>query len=230
MSSPIDTASGPLSAAKGDEKPLLRSLPPESDDLLILARDDKFYWLKKDAYQNPEHVIPSSMTGQAKHLVEQGVVLADIPLGSVPGVGCMCYLVNLSGLRRPQAPTPTLKPQQGRATFAPKPVDPASPCLRDPVTAFDDLVIFDRSGVASYWVKQCEYQRLECRLELAEPILEEQLRLLTNQGVVLADIPGGRLPGVDDMGCLVNLSAIHRLETKEEMAKSAPTAKSEGQP
>jgi hypothetical protein len=160
------------------------------------------------------------MSSQVEKLVEQGVVLADIPVGSIPGVGCMCFLVNLSGLRpRKASPTPT-PPPQGKP-FAPKPVDPADPCLRGNAPAFDDLVIFARDGSSFYWVKKCEYQRPECSLTLADPILEQQLRMLTNQGVVLADVPGGSLTEVADMGCLVNLRAILRLDVKQKMADTA---------
>ena len=219
MASRFDMASGPLSSDMAGEA-FRRPLPPKSDDLMILARDDVFYWLRREAYQTADHVIPTSMVDQAKTLVEQGVVLADIPVGSIPGVGCMCYLVNLSGIRRSEATLDRPIPTVGRQVFNPPPVDPKSDCLRGSAPAMDDLVIVDRQGKHFYWVKKCEYQRTECRLDLAEPILEEQVRLLTNQGVVLADVPGGSLLGVDDMGCLVNLSAIHRLQAKVELSRA----------
>jgi len=224
MASSIDASSGTSSNSQSPvegEQPLLRTLPPTSEDLLILARDDEFYWLQGAAYMDDQHRIETSMIGQARELVHQGVVLADIPVGSIPGVGCMCYLVNLGGLRRPPVRS-TPAPPTGRAAFKPPPLDPADPGLQEPAPGIDDLVIRGRNWTL-YWVRKAEYQRDACRLDVAEPILEEQLRLLTNQGVVLADVPGGSLPGVDDMGCLVNLNAIHRPEAKEEFARMRAT-------
>lgn len=196
-----------------------RPVPPGLDDLVILARDGEFYLLKKEAYQDEDHVIPNSMVSQAQLLVEQGAVLADIPVGSIPGVGAMCYLVNLSGLKpreaRPVGGTPT----DGRPPVIPEPLDRNDPCLIELAPAMDDLMIVDRKRAPIYWVKKCEYERPECKLDQLDPILEEQVRLLTNQGVVIADVPGGTLLGVDDMGCLVNLKGIHRAKSKEELAR-----------
>jgi len=206
-----------------EEGKFVRPLPPGSDDLVILARDEEFYLLKKEAYQTSDHVIPASMVSQAKLLVEQGVMLADIPVGSIPGVGAMCYLVNLGGFRRrePLPPPPT----DGQASVNPPALDKNAPCLIELAPAVDDLMIVDRSRDTIYWVKRCEYQRTECRLDQLDPILEEQVRLLTNQGVVIADVPGGKLPGVGDMGCLVNLKGIHRASVKEELARQEETPK-----
>jgi hypothetical protein len=190
---------------------------------VILARDEEFYLLKKEAYQTSDHEIDASMVGQAKLLVEQGVVLADIPIGSIPGVGAMCYLVNLGGFRPRDPPPPP--PTDGRRPVSPPPLDKNAPCLIELAPAVDDLMIVDRSRRAIYWVKKCEYQRPECRLDQLDPILEEQVRLLTNQGVVIADVPGDKLPGVDDMGCLVNLKGIHRASVKEELARQEETPK-----
>jgi hypothetical protein len=154
------------------------------------------------------------MIGQAMHLVEQGVVLADVPVGSIPGVGAQCFLVNLGGIRRPP-PRPGT-PIQHKPSEGPQPIDPNDDCLKVPAPGIDDLVIRDRDGALFYWVKKCEYQNEGHELERFDPILEEQVRLLTNQGVVLADVPAHSFPGVDDMGCLVNLKGIHRPELKME--------------
>lgn len=211
----------PSSSRRETEFP--RPVPPGLDDLVILVRDADeplgvFYLLQKATYHQ-DHDVESSMVGQAQVLVEQGVVLADIPVGSIPGVGAMCYLVNLSGFK-PREPRPDNGgTTNGRPVITPPPLDKDDPCLVEPAPAFDDLVIADRTGAKFYWVKKCEYQREACRLDRLEPILEEQLRLLTNQGVVIADVPGGILPGVDDMGCLVNLKAIQRDAAKATMAQ-----------
>ncbi len=192
-------------------------LPPGPDDLLILARDDEFYWLTKDSYQDGTHDAPTSMMSQASHLVGQGVVLADIPVGSIPGVGAMCYLVNLSGIRpRPAADPTRTDPTDGRQPFRPEPVDPTDACLQEAAPAADDLIIRDRNEQKFYWVKKCEYQREACKLDTIDPSLAEQIRRLANQGVVLADVPGGRGLGVDEMGCLVNLRGLLRPAIKQE--------------
>jgi hypothetical protein len=204
----------PQSPEEQDEE-LLRPRPPGLDDLVILGRDDEFYWLQKSEYQNERHEIDTSMVGQAQQLVEQGVVLADIPVGSIPGVGAQCYLVNLGGIRRPP-PTPGTGPIPHAPTAGPQPIDPNDDCLKVPVPGIDDLVIRDRDGNRFYWVKKCEYQNEGHKLDQFDPILEEQVRLLTNQGVVIADVPGNSIPGVDDMGCLVNLKGLHRPPVKEE--------------
>ncbi|HYO52701.1 hypothetical protein [Archangium sp.] len=183
---------------------------------MILAGNDEFYWLKKDEYQNHGHEIDTSMVGQAMHLVEQGVVLADIPVGSIPGVGAQCYLLNLRSIRRPPARPGTGKPSQHKSSAGPVPIDPNDDCLKVPAPGIDDLVIHDRKGKHFYWVKKCEYQNDGHKLDRFDPILEEQVRLLTNQGVVIADVPGGSLPDVDDMGVLVNLKGIQRPIVKQE--------------
>ena len=78
---------------------------------MIICGDDNFYWLQKSEYQNESHEIDTSMVRQARHLVDQGVVLADVPVGSIPGVGAQCYLVNLGGIRRPPPMTGNGKPR-----------------------------------------------------------------------------------------------------------------------
>ncbi|WP_164017877.1 hypothetical protein [Pyxidicoccus trucidator] len=186
-----------------------RPLPPGPEDLVILSSDDQFYLLKKEAYQNADHEIRTSMVSQVQLLVDQGVALADIPVGSIPGVGAMCYLVNLSGFGPRESGSGTDFPSEGRLPIEPAPIDPQAACLVSPAPATDDLIIHDREGKGFYWVKKCEYERPETRLDQLEPILEQQVRLLTNQGVVIADVPGGgKLLGVDDMGVLVNLKRI----------------------
>jgi hypothetical protein len=220
------TTGGPQSPAGGDA-PALRPLPPGPDDLVILARDDEFYWLTKDSYQDGKHDAPTSMVSQARLLAEKGVLLAEIPVGGTPGVGDMCFLVNLSGIRPRLAASPArTSPTEVRQPFIPKPLDSTDPCLGQAAPAVDDLIILDRDGLKVYWVKQCEYQRPECKLEAADPILDEQVRLLTNQGVVLADVPGGGLLGVEEMGCLVNLHGLLRTQIKEEQeAEEPPTSR-----
>ncbi|WP_375767463.1 hypothetical protein NR798_38170 [Archangium gephyra] len=222
METQPDVTVDPQSPEEEDEE-LLRPRPPGMDDLVILGRDDAFYWLQKSEYQNESHEIDTSMVGQAQHLVEQGVVLADIPVGSIPGVGAQCYLVNLGGIRRPP-PVPSTGGTISHSQAAgPKPIDPNDECLKVPAPGIDDLVIRDREGTRFYWVKKCEYQNDGHKLDQFDPILEEQLRLLTNQGVVIADVPGNSVPGVDDMGCLVNLKGIQRPPVKEEQEGTPPT-------
>jgi hypothetical protein len=211
---------------EAEEPPASRPLPPGPDDLVILARDDEFYWLTKDSYQHRE--VTTSMGGQVKLLTEQGVLLADIPVGSIPGVGAMCFLVNLSSIRpRPAAGPTNAQPADGRQPFQPAPVNEDDPCVQDGAPAMDDLIILDREGLKFFWVKKCEYQRPECKLDAADPILDEQVRLLTNQGVVLADVPGGSLLGVDEMGCLVNLHGLLRPRIKARLEAEEGTEQGE---
>jgi hypothetical protein len=215
METQPDVTGSQPSAEERDEE-FLRPRPPGIDDLVILGRDEQFYWLQKSEYQNKSHEIDTSMVGQATHLVEQGVVLADIPVGSIPGVGAQCFLVNLGGLRRPPPRPHKGKPIQHRESAGPQPIDPNDDCLKVPAPGIDDLVIRDRDGTLFYWVKKCEYQNEGHKLERFDPILAEQVRLLTNQGVVIADVPANSFPGVDDMGCLVNLHGIQRPPVKQE--------------
>jgi hypothetical protein len=214
-----------------------RPLPPGPDDLVILARDDEFYWITKDSYQRRK--VSTSMGGQVKLLTEQGVLLSDIPVGSIPGVGAMCFLVNLSSIRPRPAVNPTRTRQDGRQSFQPEPVDEEHPCVQDFAPAIDDLIIRGRDD-EFYWIKTCEYQRPECMLKTIDPLLAEQVRLLTNRGVMLADVPGDSVPDIEEMGCLVNLHGLHRPHVKEELEVGAgqeeqeeaelPAATEEAQP
>ncbi|MBN8227560.1 hypothetical protein JYK02_08575 [Corallococcus macrosporus] len=69
------------------------------DDLVILGpTGKKFFWVKKEDYESTE--LPQDVTPQMSVLVGQGVVLADVPANSLPGVGCACLLMNLASLRK----------------------------------------------------------------------------------------------------------------------------------
>jgi len=222
METQPDVVIGNPRSPEEEEADRPRPRPPGMDDLVILGRDDEFYWLQKSEYQNKEHEIDTSMVGQAMHLVEQGVLLADVPVGSIPGVGAQCFLVNLSGLRRPPPRPGPPERIQHSPSEGPRPLDPNDPGLNIPAPGIDDLVIRDREGTLFYWVKKREYENEGHRLAQFDAMLEEQVRLLTNQGVVIADVPGNSFPGVDDMGCLVNLKTINRPEIKKEQEQRPP--------
>jgi hypothetical protein len=98
-------AQGPTRILKTDGPRVLGPGPrkPVDDDLMIFDEAGKFYRIKKKQYL--QHKIPNNtpelreLTGQMEFLVEQGVVLADIPLGTLGTVDCACYFINLAGIR-----------------------------------------------------------------------------------------------------------------------------------
>ena len=108
---------------------------------------------------------------------------------------------------------------QHKQSAGPEPIDPNDDCLKVPAPGIDDLAIRDREGNHFYWVKKCEYQNDGHKLDRFDPILEEQVRLLTNQGVVIADVPGGSFPGL-----------MHGFHGESERYPAAPCQATAGAP
>lgn len=81
---------------------------PEDDDLVLIADDGEIYWIPKDQYTDSVFRVPQEgrLADQIIQLSKQGVLLADVPSTSRPGVGAACYLVNLQAIRR-QSPKST---------------------------------------------------------------------------------------------------------------------------
>jgi hypothetical protein len=78
----------------------------------------------------------------------------------------------------------------------------------------DDLMIFDEAG-NFYRIKKEQY--LQHKVPRDTPELwqmTEQMEFLIRQGVVLADIPQGKLEGVDCACYLVNLAGIRHVPPK----------------
>jgi hypothetical protein len=73
-----------------------------------------------------------------------------------------------------------------------------------------DLVLRDEKG-DYFWITKAEYEA--CKIPRDTPEFEEmtdQMKHLTQQGVVLADVPRGGLTGTGVACILINLAGIRR--------------------
>jgi hypothetical protein len=74
------------------------------DDLVLLGLDgESLFWVKKEVYESTR--LPKDLTPQMSILVGQGVVLADVGMDTLPGIGSACFLVNLANIRHREAKT-----------------------------------------------------------------------------------------------------------------------------
>ncbi|RKG88417.1 hypothetical protein [Corallococcus terminator] len=83
--------------------------PLRDDDLLIVDEQGGFCRVQRTTYLQHEINANSPelkrMISQMRFLTGLGVVLADLPSGSLTDVDCACYLVNLAGIRGPESPS-----------------------------------------------------------------------------------------------------------------------------
>lgn len=67
-------------------------------NIIIYADDGKFYLVEEKTWKQTE--LPDEAAVKMKQLVRDGVVVATVPT-SGPGIGSLCYLVNLASLKVP---------------------------------------------------------------------------------------------------------------------------------
>lgn len=71
-----------------------------AEDLVIYGDDGKYYLVKKEVYTQTE--LPRVLQGTPQLMVTYGSVLATVDPGTNPGVGCACYILNLTAVRKPK--------------------------------------------------------------------------------------------------------------------------------
>jgi hypothetical protein len=88
---------------------------PLDNDLVLRDENGHYYWIPEAAIHAsrlPEDAALKRMTDQMENLIKQGVIMADVPQRSMPGVGCACYFFNLGAIRRA-----SVKPRKAGATL-----------------------------------------------------------------------------------------------------------------
>jgi hypothetical protein len=70
---------------------------PAAGDIIVADSNGNLFWVKQDVWSS-QPPVPAAQSGQMADLVNQGVVLANIPPNSQPGTGCACYLLNLNSI------------------------------------------------------------------------------------------------------------------------------------
>jgi hypothetical protein len=82
-----------------------------------------------------------------------------------------------------------------------------------------DLVLRDEKG-DYFWIPKAEYAASKIRRAAGVKKMTSQMRHLTQQGVLLADVPRGELKGVGFACVLINLAAIRRPSATSPKTKS----------